>query len=110
MRNLIVKRAIEGFSDGPYHLLKARFNNIALTIDGTDRTVTEDVVFPINGLCPDLSSRLCALDRQDLERCFFTVEPIHDIDKDVPEDGDLVVQYHVMGPCICFTLAAVNGA
>ncbi len=62
MRNLIIKRNIVGFRDGPYAFHKARFDHLPLEI----QEGTEDIVFPVNGPCPDLSNRMCA--RRPLSR------------------------------------------
>lgn len=102
MRNLIIKRNIVGFSDGPYGFKKARFDHLPLEI----HEGTEDIVFPVNGPCPDLSNRMCALDRNDLDRCFFTVNTYPFTIDDT--DGDITVEYHVHGPCICFSLRQVQ--
>lgn len=58
--------------------------------DGKDTVIP--VEFQIES--PRISARLCAMDRNDLNRCFFTVEMWGPL----PTDDDVHVEFWVQGP------------
>ena len=104
MRNLIIHREVKGFNDGPYRFASARIYVGNQTVDiGPDDG--KDTVIPVESQLesPRISARLCALDRNDLNRCFFTVEMWGPL----PTDDDVHVEFWVQGPCICFQLVAI---
>uniref|UniRef100_A0A6C0CKY9 Uncharacterized protein n=1 Tax=viral metagenome TaxID=1070528 RepID=A0A6C0CKY9_9ZZZZ len=104
MRNLIVHREVKGFNDGPYRFESARIYVGNQTVDiGPDDG--KDTVILVDAPVESLSARLCALDRNDLNRCYFTVEMWGPLRTD--DAGDAHVEFWVQGPCICFQLVAI---
>lgn len=76
---------IRGFSDGPYVWTTATHNG---------KPIHPDEPFEVKPGQFDV--HLCALDRQDVERCFFTVSG------EVRDDQRFYIL--VAGPCVCFHL------
>ena len=111
VRNLIVRRNVRGFSDGPYVLSGVRLKvfNQRYTFpsaEAVDDSKDGDFVVPVNADVKwreDVKEvRLLALDRNDFDSCYFTVEPAGQ--GRVNPDGDMCVFFQVHGPCICFSL------